>query len=183
MKRGGFRQEVAKHPLSHSHNPRKPFCSSTTASPSPPSWSYLIRKSISQGSPKQALLIYTQIRSKGICNLGVVPLILKACASLCFVNFGKALHGERMSKRTTVTWIEMIDGFARNGDTISARRLFDRVPSELKNVVTWSVMVDGYCSNGEMEAARDVFEQMPQRNFFAWSSMISGNRELDYAFR
>ncbi|PQP97869.1 hypothetical protein Pyn_37978 [Prunus yedoensis var. nudiflora] len=79
-----------------------------------------------------------------------------------------------MSMRTSVTWVEMITGFARSGDTVTARRFFDQVPPELKNVVTWTVMVEGYCSNGEMGAAREVFEAMPQRNFFVWSSMISG---------
>ncbi|KAI3982335.1 hypothetical protein MKX01_037868 [Papaver californicum] len=68
----------------------------------------------------------------------------------------------------------MVDGFSKNGDTVSARLLFDRTPLEMRSVVPWTVMVDGYVSNGEMEAARTLFEQMPERNFFVWSSMISG---------
>ncbi|KAK0577541.1 hypothetical protein LWI29_034719 [Acer saccharum] len=204
-----------------------------------PSWSYFIRKHLSQNSPREALVVYNQIRRKEEYILGVIPLIFKACACLSSLSYGKTLHAEsikfgadfdvmigtslinmyakcndilasrkvfdympkrnvvtlnamiggylkhkymdsasilfdQMSNRTEVTWIEMIQGFARSGDTVKARHLFNKVPSELKNVVTWTVMVDGYTSNGEMEAARDLFEEMPQRNFFVWSSMISG---------
>ncbi|VFQ95034.1 unnamed protein product [Cuscuta campestris] len=79
-----------------------------------------------------------------------------------------------MSERSCVTWNEMIHGFWRNGDVVMAKLFFDKVPNELRNVVTWTVMVDGYASSGDMDTAREVFEGMPRRNFYAWSSMISG---------
>ncbi|KAM7253019.1 hypothetical protein ACFE04_025637 [Oxalis oulophora] len=79
-----------------------------------------------------------------------------------------------MESRSAVTWIEMIDGFAKRGDTKKARSLFDQVPVELKTVVCWTVMIDGYACNGEMESARELFERMPLRNNFVWSSMIVG---------
>ncbi|KAI3746022.1 hypothetical protein L6452_08437 [Arctium lappa] len=55
-----------------------------------------------------------------------------------------------------------------------ARCIFDQVPSSLRNVVTWTVMVEGYASNAQMKTAKDIFEAMPQRNYFVYSSMISG---------
>ncbi|KAJ8541559.1 hypothetical protein K7X08_002375 [Anisodus acutangulus] len=202
-------------------------------------WSYSIKNCISQGKLKQALLTYTHNRVNGSSIMGVVPLVLKACAALSMLSLGKSLHAEsmksgfdcnvmvgtalldmygkcgeiwsarnvfdympernvitwnamvggyiksgdikiafllfeNMSEKTIVTWNEMIYGYARNGDMVMARRFFNRVPDELRNVVTWSVMVDGYASNGDMDAARELFEIMPKRNFYVWSSMVSG---------
>ncbi|KAL5078859.1 hypothetical protein RYX36_007280 [Vicia faba] len=83
----------------------------------------------------------------------------------------------------------MVGGFVKNGDIVRARRFFDRVPNEFKDVVMWSVMVDGYAKKGEMEDAREVFELMPERNCFAWSSMVCGywrkgsNVEAEDVFR
>ncbi|KAI3692226.1 hypothetical protein L6452_32037 [Arctium lappa] len=157
--------------------------------PNPSSnWYSSIRIHVSNGTPKEALLIYAQNRRNRLCIPSVIPLFLKACASLSLINFGKALHSESIKagvqsdvvvgtsivNMTTVSWIEMIEGYAKTGDTKMARCVFDQVPLAQRNVVTWTVMVEGYASNGEMKAAKDIFEAMPQRNFFVYSSMISG---------
>nr|DAD41964.1 TPA_asm: hypothetical protein HUJ06_016287 [Nelumbo nucifera] len=77
---------------------------------------------------------------------------------------------ERMLEKTEVTWAEMIDGYARNGVIIAARRLFNCSPHEMRNLVTWTVMIDGYVRIGQLKlkTARQLFEEMPQRNCYSW---------------
>ncbi|KAM6591832.1 hypothetical protein CsatA_014437 [Cannabis sativa] len=120
----------------------------------PPNWSSLIQTHISQGSPKQALLIYNQIRTQGIYILGLVPQILKACSSLCFLNYGKAVHGDS------------------NGDMEAAKEVFELMPK--RNFFAWSSMISGYCKKGDVKNAEAIFERIPVRNLVNWNSMISG---------
>uniref|UniRef100_A0A7N2MI02 Pentatricopeptide repeat-containing protein n=1 Tax=Quercus lobata TaxID=97700 RepID=A0A7N2MI02_QUELO len=166
-------------------------------------WSFLIRNHISQGSLREALVVYNDIRRIGLDYVGVVPLILKACASLSFLGFGKALHAETIKTGVdcnVIVGTSLLGMYAKCGDIIDLRKVFDYLPK--RNVVTWNAMIGEYLrnketnsasilfekmsirnavtwnemidGNGEMEAAREVFEEMPHRNFFAWSSMISG---------
>ncbi|KAK4433745.1 Pentatricopeptide repeat-containing protein [Sesamum alatum] len=57
----------------------------------------------------------------------------------------------------------MIDGYAKNGDIATARRVFESVPEGLKNVGTWTIMVDGYvtCAHGGfVDEGLETFSKM-----------------------
>ncbi|KAL6316946.1 hypothetical protein AAG906_024484 [Vitis piasezkii] len=178
--------------------------------PSLSNWCHLIRSYLSQGAPREALLVYTGLRRKGVYLLGVAPLVLKACASLSIVKHGKALHAESikngvdfdvmigtslvcmyakcgnvvdsrkvfdyMPERNAVTWNAMICGYLGNGDSKSAVLLFEKM--SIRTAVTWIEMIDGFARSGILRllgVSLMMFHlRMPQRNFFAWSSMISG---------
>ncbi|KAG6784082.1 hypothetical protein POTOM_009766 [Populus tomentosa] len=179
------------------HYPQKQFqyykyqnsqaCPATTN----PSWSSCIRKHVSNGSYREAIVLYNQIRSKGVYFFGLVPLVLKACAYVSVLNCGKSLHSEaikhgvdsnngdmksalvlfdKMPTRNAVSWIEMIDGFARSGDMVAARRnvkearaIFDRVP--VRNLVNWNSLICGYSQNGFCEEALDAFGKMQNEGY------------------
>ncbi|KAF3445568.1 hypothetical protein FNV43_RR10744 [Rhamnella rubrinervis] len=165
-------QELADNLQSHTLHKR---FGSRTANPSPPNWSYLVRNCISRGSPKEALLIYTQIRCKGICNLGVVPLILKACASIHSIKCGKALHAESIKcgmDFDVLVGTSLIDMYAKCREIVDSRKLFDLLPQ--RNVVTWNAMIGGYLRNGDVESASFLFERMSTRTAVTWIEMIDG---------
>lgn len=119
--------------------------------------------------------MYTQIRGNGICILGVAPLILKACASLCFINCGKSLHAELIKcgmDSDVMVGTSLVDMYAKCRKIVDSRRLFDLLP--LRNAVTWNAMIGGYLRNGDMKSASLLFARMSKRTAVTWIEMIDG---------
>lgn len=52
----------------------------------------------------------------------------------------------------------MVGGYAKNGEVVVGRELFEQMP--VKNVVSWTSMISGYCQNGNYEDAIEVFLNM-----------------------
>ncbi|KAJ9166752.1 hypothetical protein P3X46_021456 [Hevea brasiliensis] len=160
-----------------------------------PNWYFLIRKCINQGSQREALVLYNQIRCKRTYILGLVPLILKACASVSMIKNGKCLHAEAVKNGVdfdvvigtslvdmyaksgdinVVTWNAMIGGYVRNGDMKSASVLFEKMSS--RTAVTWIEMIDGFARSGDLVTARCIFDQVPPqlKDVVTWTVMVDG---------
>ena len=138
-------------------------------------WSYIIRNHISQGSLREALFVYTHIGRKGLDFLGLVPLILKACASLSFLGFGKALHAETVKTGVdckVIVGTSLLGMYAKCGDIIESRKVFDYLPE--RNAVTWNAMIGGYLRIKDTSSASVLFEMMSIRNAVTWTEMIDG---------
>ncbi|KAL5560456.1 hypothetical protein UlMin_036667 [Ulmus minor] len=159
--------------IPHSFTNRS-FPSYTNSSPS--NCFYLIRNHIFQGSPKQALLLFNQARSNGrIYTFGVVPLILKACAFISSVYYGKSVHGESIKSGfdfDIVVGTSLVDMYAKCGEMYDARKVFDEMP--VRNVVTWNALIGGYLRNGNLKSAFFLFERMSERTAVSWIEMIDG---------
>uniref|UniRef100_A0A2P2L1E7 Uncharacterized protein MANES_02G174200 n=1 Tax=Rhizophora mucronata TaxID=61149 RepID=A0A2P2L1E7_RHIMU len=135
----------------------------------------LVIKHISQDSPREALMLYQQIRRKGPYFLGIVPLILKACASMSLPTYGKSLHGEAIKNggdSDVLVGTSLIDMYGKCGDVKDSRKMFDCMPE--RTVVTWNAMIGGYIRNGDMESASRIFGEMPTRSPVTWNEMIGG---------
>nr|DAD45066.1 TPA_asm: hypothetical protein HUJ06_003296 [Nelumbo nucifera] len=139
------------------------------------SWSHLIKKHLSQGAPEEALLLYIQIRCKGIHHYGVIPLLLKACGSLSMLHHGKALHAESIKigvDSDVRIGTSLVSMYSKCRDIVCSRRVFDEMPD--RNVVTWNAMIGGYSRNGDMGSASFIFERMPEKTEVTWAEMIDG---------
>lgn len=79
---------------------------------------------------------------------------------------------DRCPEPDVIAQNDLMGGFLRTGDLVSARGVFDIM--SYRNVVSWTVMMDGYARSGLMEIAQKLFDAMPERNQYAWSSLISG---------
>ncbi|KAI3819048.1 hypothetical protein L1987_12870 [Smallanthus sonchifolius] len=131
-----------------------------------------IRNHISKGTPKEALLVYTQNR---LYLLSVAPLIFKACASLSMIHYGKAMHAESIKagvESDVVVGTSIVNMYGRCCDVINARKVFDEMP--VKNVVTWNAMIGVYMRNGATETALCLFQKMSDRTAVSWIEMIAG---------
>ncbi|KAF5444632.1 hypothetical protein F2P56_033752 [Juglans regia] len=139
-------------------------------------WCYLVRKHISKGSPREAIVLFTQIRRKGLHHLGVVvPLIFKACASVTFLSFGKALHADSVKAGVdcgAMVGTSLVDMYAKCGNVVDSRKMFDHMPD--RSVVTWNAMIGGYLMNEDTRSASVLFERMSTRNAVTWIEMIDG---------
>ncbi|GAV58609.1 PPR domain-containing protein/PPR_2 domain-containing protein [Cephalotus follicularis] len=153
------------------------FSSTKTHPNEAKTWSYLIKKRISQGqgSLKQVLVIYTHIRSKGLYFFNLVPLVLKACASIANLDCGKVLHAESIKTGVYIDVMlgtSLVNAYAKCGHVMTSRKVFDEMPD--RNVVTWNAMLGGYLRNGDKDSAKDLFEKMPRRSEVSWIEMIDG---------
>ncbi|KAF9611124.1 hypothetical protein IFM89_027068 [Coptis chinensis] len=79
---------------------------------------------------------------------------------------------ESSVERDVVAWSALMAGYARRGELVMARQLFDEMP--VKNLVSWNVMIIGYAKRGEMESARKLFNEVPERDVVTWNVMIAG---------
>ncbi|KAI3793302.1 hypothetical protein L1987_35919 [Smallanthus sonchifolius] len=131
-----------------------------------------IRNHISKGTPKEALVVYTQNR---LCLLTLAPLIFKACASLSMIHYGKAMQAESIKagvESDVVVGTSIVNVYGKCCDVINARKVFDEMP--VKNVVTWNAMIGVYMRNGATDTALCLFEKMSDRTAVPWIEMIAG---------
>ena len=56
----------------------------------------------------------------------------------------------------------MLCGFARNGEIVKARTLFDQMPS--RNVVSWNAMIAAYVQDCQIDEANRLFMEIPERD-------------------
>ncbi|KAF7127955.1 hypothetical protein RHSIM_Rhsim11G0077400 [Rhododendron simsii] len=136
---------------------------------------FYIRHYISQGSHKEALLAYTQFRRTGIYHFCIVPLILKACASLSLIRHGRALRCESLKmgvEYNVVVGTSLFSVYAKCGDVLCSRKVFDEMPE--RNVITWNAMIGGYTVNGNIKEASVLFERMGERSAVTWIETIDG---------
>ncbi|KAL6519644.1 hypothetical protein OROHE_017334 [Orobanche hederae] len=62
--------------------------------------------------------------------------------------------------------------YARLGDIITARELFDRAPR--KDIASWNSIISGYFQNSKHNEAQLLFDSMTERNTVSWNGLISG---------
>ncbi|XP_022850310.1 pentatricopeptide repeat-containing protein At3g21470 [Olea europaea var. sylvestris] len=139
-------------------------------------WSYCIRNLIFQKKPREAILTYKQNRgSSNVIILGVIPLVLKACASISMLSLGRALHCETIKLGVTfnvMVGTSLVDMYGKCRDVVSARKMFDFMPNG--NAVTWNAMIGGYIKNGDTKSANILFEKMAGKTSVTWNEMIDG---------
>ncbi|XP_059280152.1 pentatricopeptide repeat-containing protein At3g21470 [Lycium ferocissimum] len=138
-------------------------------------WSYNIKNYISQRKFKQALLIYTHNRINGSSIMGAIPLVLKACASLTMLSFGKSLHVESLKSGfnfNVMVGTALLDMYGKCGEIESARKVFDYMPE--RNVITWNAMIGGYMKSGDVKTGFLLFENMSEKTIVTWNEMIDG---------
>lgn len=67
----------------------------------------------------------------------------------------------------------LVDGYAREGDFISAEKLFDKMPE--KSLISFTTMLTCYAKHGKLREARLLFDGMEgNRDVVVWNVMIDG---------
>ncbi|KAI3460513.1 hypothetical protein Pfo_017176 [Paulownia fortunei] len=159
----------------HENNNRTQRSLSTSTEKTSSSWSYSIRNCISQKKPKAAILIYTRNRGNGSIVISAIPLVLKACASLSMLSFGKVLHSEIVKSGVecdVMVGTSLVDMYGKCQDIVSSRKMFDHMPE--RNVVTWNAMIGGYMRNGNTRLASVLFDNIAGKTSVTWNEMIDG---------
>lgn len=103
-------------------------------------------------------LLLTGIKPNYVTIAGILPL----CARVANLKHGKELHCY-IAKHSEfqgflLLWNALIDTYARSGQILVARRLFDLL--DKRDEVSYTSMISGYGAQGDGEVAVDLFEEM-----------------------
>ncbi|GFQ05077.1 pentatricopeptide repeat-containing protein at3g09040 mitochondrial [Phtheirospermum japonicum] len=123
----------------------------------------LILRSLSDnGSFENALLVHKKCRNAGVSSDNYTyPFVLKSCAALRDVWFGKMTHcvvlrtgfGYNLVVQTAV-----LDFYSKIGEMGNARKVSDEMPQP--DLVAWNALISGYSVNGFDYEVLEVFHDM-----------------------
>lgn len=130
-------------------------------------WNSLISGYAELGKYEDALALYFQMEEEGVePDRYTFPRALKACGGIGSIQVGEEIH------RHVVRYGYFDDGFVLNalvdmyakcGDIVKARKVFDRIAS--KDLVSWNTMVTGYIHHGLLAKAMEIFRDMLKAGF------------------
>ncbi|GAV79491.1 PPR domain-containing protein/PPR_2 domain-containing protein/PPR_3 domain-containing protein, partial [Cephalotus follicularis] len=126
------------------------------------SWTTLITAYSQCSEWENALSIFSQMREEGfIPNQFTFSSILVSCASLCFLEFGRQVHGLLCKAGLeTDKCMEsvLIDMYAKCGSITEAEKVFKRISNP--DTVSWTAIISGYAQHGLVEEALALFRKM-----------------------
>ncbi|KAL5707160.1 Pentatricopeptide repeat-containing protein eli1 [Ranunculus cassubicifolius] len=143
-----------------------------TTNPSIYNWTSIIHGHTLHGLHAEALTLYIQMLTHGANpNHFTFSSILKSCP----LRHGKSLHCQILKLGydcDVYVRTALVDVYARGGDVVSARQLFDTMPE--RNVVSLTAMITCYAKHGNVDEARELFDDMLERDVVCWNVMIDG---------
>lgn len=88
---------------------------------------------------------------------------------------GRALHAQVIKfgfDSDLYVTTGLLDAYARGGDFMSAKQLFDAMPE--KSLVSLTAMLTCYAKHGQIQEARLLFDEMEEKDAVCWNVMIDG---------
>ncbi|XP_074564551.1 pentatricopeptide repeat-containing protein ELI1, chloroplastic [Curcuma longa] len=143
-----------------------------TPSPNIYFWTAAIHAHALHGLHDDALLLFSDMLSSSVePNAFTFSSALKACP----LPLGRALHGHSLKlslHSDPYVATAILDMYARGGDVVSARSLFDAMPE--RRLVSSTAMMTCYSKLGDLDQARQLFDEMGERDSICWNTMIDG---------
>jgi len=128
-------------------------------------WNAMISGYAQNGHARRVLEIYREMRKVGGVNPDPVTLlgVLCSCANLGAQGIGGEVEKEidRFGFRSNSFLMNaLINMYARCGNLVRAREVFDCMDERSKSVVSWTAIIGGYGIHGEGETAVELFDVM-----------------------
>lgn len=140
------------------------------------SWNTMVIGYAQSGVWDEALRFYRELRRSSIgYNEFSFAGVLTVCVKSKELELTRQIHGQVLVAgflSNVVLSSSVVDAYAKCGEMVDARRLFDNMP--VRDVLAWTTLVSGYAIWGDMKSASELFDQMPEKNPVSWTSMISG---------
>ncbi|KAF7806213.1 putative pentatricopeptide repeat-containing protein [Senna tora] len=141
-------------------------------------WTSLISAYVENGKPSKALQLFRQMQMSNVePDQVTVTVALSACADIGALQMGEWIHSFVKRKeglnRDLCLNNALIDMYAKCGDIMAARRLFDGTRD--KNVTTWTSMIVGHALHGQAEEALKLFSQMTTKTENPSSCLVVPN--------
>ncbi|KAF8401167.1 hypothetical protein HHK36_014471 [Tetracentron sinense] len=133
-------------------------------------WNVMISGYIQNGDEDQAMDLFHRMETDGMIkrNTASWNSLIVAAKKV------KEIHGcelRRSLESDLSVANSLIDTYAKSGDIVCARSIFDGMPS--KDIISWNSLISGYVLHGFSSIAIDLFDQMrevglkPNRGTFA----------------
>eukprot|EP01018_Ginkgo_biloba_P032910 Gb_35636 [translate_table: standard] len=126
------------------------------------SWNTLISGYAKQGHSKEAFHMLEQMQQVYMKpDHFTFASVLSVCASLAAIGKGRQVHAhiiKRAFELNVVLGTALIDMYAKCGDIVDARQVFDKMPQ--LDLVSWNAMIAGYGKHGLGKEAIRLFSQM-----------------------
>ncbi|XP_076949596.1 pentatricopeptide repeat-containing protein At2g34400-like [Bidens hawaiensis] len=140
------------------------------------SWNSMISGYAQRGFPGSALELFEKMKGEGFePNEMTLVSVLGACGDLGNLSLGRVIEGyvvDNKMKVNTYIGSALIGMYAKCGDLVSARRIFDRMSK--KDLVTWNAMITGYAQSGLANEAISLFNVMKDEGVSANNITLSG---------
>ncbi|XP_058771246.1 putative pentatricopeptide repeat-containing protein At3g11460, mitochondrial [Vicia villosa] len=127
-------------------------------------WNAMISGYAQNGHARSVLELYFEMKKGGVSPDPVTLLgVLCSCANLGAQGIGREVErkieqlGFRSNSFLTNALINM---YARCGNLVRAREVFDCMDERNKSVVSWTAIISGYGIHGEGETAVELFDEM-----------------------
>ena len=127
------------------------------------SWNSMIHACVESGHDHEALQLFNQIKLRKIKPDEVTMLgLILACRNSGELYHGIDIHSyiESSSHLSQCTILQnaLIDMYAKCGNMVQAKLLFDKMPR--KDVISWTSIILGHAINGQGEEALVAFRRM-----------------------
>lgn len=126
------------------------------------SWTSLITGCSHNSSYEEAIKLFCNMRTTGICpDQFVIASILSACAELTVLECGKQVHATFIKSGLGSSYsIEnsLVTMYAKCGCIEDANRVFNLM--QVRDVITWTALIVGYAQNGKGKDTLQFYDQM-----------------------
>ncbi|XP_028758783.1 putative pentatricopeptide repeat-containing protein At1g74400 [Neltuma alba] len=129
-------------------------------------WTSLISAYVENQRPCKGLQLFRQMQMNNVePDQVTVTVALSACADIGALETGEWIHNflrrkKGLNKDLTLN-NALINMYAKCGDIMAARRLFDSTRN--KDVTTWTSMIVGHALHGQAEEALELFSEISTR--------------------
>ena len=128
------------------------------------SWTTLVTAYSQSSLGEEALATFCQMTEEGFApNQFTFSSVLVSCASLCFLEYGRQVHGLLCKAGLdTEKCVEsaLIDMYAKCGSITEAEKVFDKISNP--DIVSWTAIISGYAQHGLVKDALQHFSRMEQ---------------------
>ncbi|KAJ7546368.1 hypothetical protein O6H91_08G037700 [Diphasiastrum complanatum] len=126
------------------------------------SWNAMIAGYAQQGLGKEALALYEEMKQEGMqSDEFTYVAVLKACASIAYLEQGKQIHSYIIKSRfesDVIVGSALVDMYAKCGCLEHARQVFNNMHE--RDVVSWTAMIAGYAQEGLGKESLRLLEHM-----------------------
>ncbi|XAR72717.1 hypothetical protein NMG60_11019453 [Bertholletia excelsa] len=140
------------------------------------SWNTMVIAYAQIGYWEEALKFYRELRRSSIgINEYSFGGVLTVCVKLKELALTRQVHNQVLIAgflSNVIIASSVVDAYAKSGEIIHARRLFDEMT--IRDVLAWTTLVSGYAKWGDMKSANELFDAMPVKNPVSWTALISG---------
>ncbi|CAM8894584.1 unnamed protein product [Rhodiola kirilowii] len=128
------------------------------------------------GDAEKALGVYGEMLERFVVPGNfALSMALKACALLCDLEAGKALHAQIVKcweKPDQVVYNALLKLYSDCGAFEEVVKVFDEMPD--RNVVSWNSLIAGFVARGQLVEALNVFRMMQRKGMgFSWVTLTS----------